>query len=104
MAKTQPTCGMCGGALIPGQAHVCPTLLRGGAGESKSQDWIKWAAFILQFLVLFGTLMWKASSLQNDLQYMKMQQEKDEKSLENIQRYFQRPYDNNVQQPRWSQQ
>ena len=92
---SNPFCGMCGNVLVPGIAHVCPNLL-GGSSTSKSQnvDWLKWIAFIVQFFVLFGTIMWKASALQSDLQYMKNQQDKDEKSLENIQRYFQKPYDN----------
>lgn len=84
----KPICGMCGGELVPGVQHICPNVQQ---QKSQSPDWLKWAAFILQFLVLFGTLMWKASTIQNDIQYMKAQQEKDEKSLENIQRYFQRP-------------
>lgn len=88
-----PQCGMCGTRLVPGMAHVCPSAQR------PNVDWIKWAAFVLQFLVLFGTLMWKASSIQNGMDYLKQQQEKDEKTLENIQRYFQKPYD--AQQQGW---
>jgi hypothetical protein len=84
-----PTCVACGARLYPGVQHLCVT----GNAAKPNLDWLKWVAFALQFFVLFGTIMWKASAMQNDLQYMKQQQEKDERTLGDIQKYFQKPYD-----------
>lgn len=90
---TKLVCGMCSGDLTPGVAHVCPNAQKVTVAQV---DWKWWLAFALQFIVLIGTMLWKGGQLSQDLQYMKLEQEKEQKRLESIEKYFQRPYQNSV--------
>jgi hypothetical protein len=89
---SKPTCGQCGGLLLPGVAHICPMQPKVvTSGAVMGVDWKWWVAFIFQFIVLIGTMLWKGGSLTRDLQYLKDEQAKEDQRLQRIERYFTRP-------------
>lgn len=86
----KPTCGQCGGVLLPGVQHTCP-MQQKTSGGAMGVDWKWWVAFTFQFIVLIGTMLWKGGSLTRDLQYLKDEQAKEDQRLQRIERYFTRP-------------
>jgi len=80
------SCSLCGGRLLLGVAHECPR-----PKTTRGVD-LKWAiGFILQFLVLLGTMLWKGAVLVSELEALKRQVSEQNERLKGVEQYFKKP-------------
>ena len=87
MAQPKHRCAQCGQELLPGIRHVCPVQQK----DSGGLDWKWWVAFLLQFLVLMGTILYKGGMLQSTVENIQKEQDKQGQRLDKIESYFLKP-------------